>query len=287
MEKILVATDFSERSDRAIRRAVLLAKKFDAKILLIHVIDDDRPKRIVSTEWEAATALLTEQTRSLCDIDNVNCDYSIVAGDPFEGIVKASDELKPDILVVGPYRRQILKDVFIGTTAERVIRASRRPILMASGVPAGFYRHVLIAVDFSDCSADAVRVAQDIELEKHVAISVVHIFDTPGAGLISRSAMTEEQVNDYLEEEQERASHEMAAFLSKLNLEPVQCILRRNETSIAAMIYAAAKKSSADLLVIGSHGRSGITKMLLGSVAGEVLRTVDLDVLVVPPRRRP
>ncbi|RIK93928.1 MAG: universal stress protein [Proteobacteria bacterium] len=284
MEKILVATDFSERSDRAIRRAVLLAKKFDSTLSIVHVIDDDRPKRIVSTEWEVATVLLTEQTRSLCDIDNVTCDYSIVAGDPFEGIVKAADELMPDILVVGPYRRQILKDVFIGTTAERVIRASRQPILMANGVPAGFYRHALIALDFSDCSADAVRVVQDIELEKYTAISVVHVFDTPGAGLISRSAMTEAQVNDYLEEEQDCASREMAAFLSKLNLEPVQRILRRNETSIAAMIYAAAKESSADLLVIGSHGRSGITKMLLGSVAGEVLRSVDLDVLVVPPR---
>lgn len=196
MKRILVATDFSTRSDRAIRRATLLARTHGSSMTVVHVIDDDQPKRILKAERDAASVLLSEQARSLREIDGVDCDYSVVLGNAFEGIAKAAEETNCDLLVIGPHRRQALKDVFVGTTAERTIRASSRPILMANGVPAASYRHVLVAVDFSDCSADAVQAVRALCLDRNIAVSVAHVFDTPASGMMVRASSTEDQIKD-------------------------------------------------------------------------------------------
>jgi len=282
-----VATDFSERSDRAIRRATLLAQTFGASLTLIHVIDDDQPRRILRAEQQAVEAFLGEQTRSLREIDGLACTSRIVLGDPFEGITQAAREDEADLLIIGPHRRQVLKDVFVGTTAERTIRASERPVLMANGVPAGPYRRILLAVDLSGCSGDAVHAVQNLGLNAKAAVSVVHIFDAPASGLMYWSSSDEDRIKDYLAQEEERASGELAAFLTDFNLGPVQQILRPDETSVAHIICATAREASADLIVVGTRGRTGIAKTLLGSVAAEVLRSSDRDVLAVPPSRNP
>jgi nucleotide-binding universal stress UspA family protein len=283
MRCILVATDFSARSDRAIRRATLLARSYGSSITLVHVVDDDQPKRILEAEREAASALLSEQTRSLREIDGVTCDYRIVLGNAFEGIVKAAEEIDCDLLVLGPHRRQALKDVFIGTTAERTIRASGRPVLMANGVPAGGYRHVLLAIDFSNCSADAVRAVTRLGLGNHAAVSVVHVFEALATSLIPRASLTDAQVQDYLADVEERAGGELRAFLGNLNFDPARRVVKHNATSAADTIGKVAREVSADLVVVGTQGRTGIAKLMLGSVAEEVLRSGDSDILAVPP----
>lgn len=285
MKQILVATDFSARSDRAIRRATLLAKRYGATVTLLHAIDDDQPKRIVQAEREAASALLDEQARSLQDIDGLVCKVRIVLGDPFEGITKAVEEIAPDLLVMGPHRRQALKDVFVGTTAERTIRASRKPVLMANGVPAGFYSHALVATDLSACSANAVRTVLTFSLQKETSVSVVHVFEAPGSGHMARASMTDAQIKDYVADEKDRAAAELRIFLRDANFSPMHQLVKLNETSIVTTIHEVAQEIAADLIVVGTHGRTGITKLLLGSVAEEVLRSATSDVLAVPPQQ--
>lgn len=67
-------------------------------------------------------------------------------------------------MVMGQYRRQILREIFTGTTVERAIRRSRRPILMANAVPAQFYRRILIATDFSESAMHALQTARSLGL---------------------------------------------------------------------------------------------------------------------------
>ena len=285
MKNILVATDFSERSDRAIRRATLLAREFDGRMSLVHVVDDDQSRRIVQAEQREANAVLQEQVRSLREIDGLTCDFRVVLGDPFEGIALASREAKADLVVVGPHRKAALKDVFIGTTAERTIRTSDRPVLMANGNPAGPYRRILIAMDLSECSADAVRAVRTLALDRKASVSVVHVFDAPAVSMMHRASSTDDQIKDYIADEQERADGELRTFLGKLHLTPVQSILSPADRTPAHHICAAAREVSADLIVVGTRGRTGVAKILLGSVAEEVLRISDRDVLAVPPVR--
>lgn len=78
MKKIMLATDFSERSDRALRRAVILARAHDVVLEIVHVVDDDRTRRIVDHEVDDARQLLGEHARSLKDLDGVSCSTQIV-----------------------------------------------------------------------------------------------------------------------------------------------------------------------------------------------------------------
>jgi nucleotide-binding universal stress UspA family protein len=282
-KKFLVATDFSTRSDRALRRGTLLAQQLGATLTLLHVVDDDQPRRLIKAERTAAAAILKEHVRTLKQGDGLACDARIAEGDAFAGITLAAEELDVDLVVIGPHRRQLLRDVFIGTTAERTISASRRPVLMANGVPAGSYRHVLTATDLSPCSADALRALRRLGIEAGMAVSVMHVFDAVGTSLLTRGAVSEDSIKDFLDEEEVRAARDLDRFLAEAGFEPVRRIVRHNDSSTADVIVKAAREESADLLVVGTRSRAGIARFLLGSVAQEVLRTATIDVLAVPP----
>lgn len=73
----MAATDFSKRSDRALRRATLLAGQFEATMLLVHVVDDDQPRRIVDAERDTATTLLRQMSTTLRDVDGVACETRV------------------------------------------------------------------------------------------------------------------------------------------------------------------------------------------------------------------
>ena len=88
MTSILVATEFSPRSDRALRRAIILAASLRLPIRIVHVVDDDRPLPLVTADRQVAERLLDEQARTLEDVDGVSCDWRIANGDTFEGILR-------------------------------------------------------------------------------------------------------------------------------------------------------------------------------------------------------
>ncbi|MGV1015702.1 MAG: universal stress protein, partial [Methyloceanibacter sp.] len=180
MQRILVATDFSTRSDRALRRASLLARQSAAQMILVHVIDDDQPQRLVEFKRREATAFLQDLVKTLCADDGLPCESRVVLGVPFQRIIDTADELNADLIVLGPHRRQILRDTFLGTTAERTIRYSRHPVLMANAPPSGPYRSILIATDLSDCAGVAAQAAKDLGLLEGAEIVALHVLDVEG-----------------------------------------------------------------------------------------------------------
>jgi nucleotide-binding universal stress UspA family protein len=89
MTRIMFATDFSERTDRALGRAVILARAYGALPEIVHVVDHDRPRRMADHEVNDARQLLGKLARSLKDLDDVSCSTQIMQDNPFAGTVKA------------------------------------------------------------------------------------------------------------------------------------------------------------------------------------------------------
>jgi nucleotide-binding universal stress UspA family protein len=284
MKRILAATDFSSRSDRALRRASLLAKATGARLILVHVVDDDQPERLWQTERREAESMLNDLVDTVRETDEIACEARVILGDPFEAITKASSELDAELIVLGPHRRQILRDVFTGTTAERTIRRSRRPVIMANAAPHRRYAHVLIATDLSERSADAARTAKSLGLLDGVSLDVPHVFDASAISQMRRASATEHQIKDYITGEEGRAREELNEFVRRIGLTPAARSLRLCEASTAQAILDTAQETRADLIVMGTQGRSGVGKLLLGSVAEAVLRRAETDVMAVPPR---
>ncbi|MEC9346727.1 MAG: universal stress protein [Pseudomonadota bacterium] len=284
MKTILVATDFSERSDRALRRAILLARQFDAAILLVHVVDDDQPRRIVDTERDEAWTLLRQISATLRDVDGVACESRVILASPFVGIAQAVTDAAPDLLVIGPHRRQVLRDVFVGTTAERTFRSVDCPILMANATPAGPYRHVLLTTDLSDGSRDALRRYRRSGLNEHARSSLLYLFDAPALRLVLGNTMPRQHRDHYLADERTDAARELSRFMASTGLGNARPIVRHDDAGVPHEILKAADAEKADLIVVATHGRDGLTTMLIGSVTEQVLGNALIDVLAIPPQ---
>jgi universal stress protein E len=158
--KLLAATDFSTRSHRALRRAGLLAQARGAELALVHVVDDDQPKDLVAIEKREAERILAEQISAMPELCDAQCCPSVVAGDPFDGILRTAASVQADLIVMGAHRKQLLRDIFVGTTIERVIRTGPYPVLMVNDKVKQPYRNALAAIDMSEASANAIRTAQ-------------------------------------------------------------------------------------------------------------------------------
>ncbi len=283
MQRIMLATDFSERSDRALRRAVILAREHDAALDIAHVVDDDRPRRIVDREVVDARLLLSDLARSLTDLNGVSCTTRVLLDDPFAGIVKAVAEAPPDLLVIGPHRRQILRDAFVGTTAERTIRSVRCPVLMVNGPPVGPWRHVLVATDLSEQAGSALARFARSGLGRRAQLSVLNVFDAPALRLALSGSVGREGQQDYLEVLRAETRRALATFTSEASVGQADRIVRHNQTTVATEILKTVDEVKADLIVVATHGKGAVARMALGSVAQQVLKEAKIDVLAMPP----
>lgn len=285
LKVVLAATDFSARSDRALRRAAALAKEAGARLVLLHVVDDDQPSRLVDAECELAETALADAIREYGYLSGLQCTAIVARGVVFDGIVKVAEQQRADLCVIGSHRRAFLKDIFIGTTAERVIRNSSFPVLMANADPAQPYATSLAPVEMSDCSAQALRTALRLGLLPRAGLTVLHVYDAAAAGMLNYAGVRPSRRDDYLRDAQAQASLELVSFLRSVDLGGVDPVsLVKEGASVAAAIVEVASATRPDLVVIGTHGRRGVIRLLLSSVAEEVLRCVQKDVLVIPSR---
>jgi universal stress protein E len=283
--QIVAATDFSTRSQRALRRAGLLAQSSGAKLAVVHVVDDDQPQDLVEIERREAERLFAEQINAMAELRGVPCRPMVVAGNPFDGILRTAAATKADLIVMGAHRKQFLLDVFIGTTVERVIRTGSYPVLMVNNEVTQPYRTVLAAVDMSEPSGNAIRAAKSAGLIGDEGITLLHAFFPLGKGKMSMAGIDRAVIDEYVAGERQRAIAELAAFAAANELGDQRLSLRVEEGGAFEVISRAVEETRPDLLVIGTHGRSGLLKVLLGSVTEEALRSLNTDILAVPPVR--
>lgn len=280
--RILAGTDLSSRADRALSRAALVAATAGAELLVLHAVDDDQPRRLVEAERREATAILGEQVAALGPARKPPIVPLIEEGDPFEAILRVAETWDAELIVLGEHRRRPLRDIFAGTTVERVMRHGCRPVLMVNRPPAGPYRHVLAATDLSEHAARAVRTAARLGLLDQARLTLLHAFEPPGLGALALADAPAAAVAAHEADAASEAAAGLAASVAALGL-PFRPDQRAVAGRAASAIAQAADRSRPDLVVIGTAGAGFLRRAILGSVAAEVLATVRCDVLAVPP----
>lgn len=281
IDRILVATDLSTRSDRALRRAILIARRVGASLSLVHVVDSDLPARMVEAERAAAAAILNDAVETIRDGDGVDAEARVVADDVPSGILDAADEIDARLIVLGPHRTRF-RDVFVGTTVERIVRRSRRPVLVAVQPPAADYRRTLLAMDFDEGSKAAARAALAMGAFEHTDVTLIHAFDAPAARAMRRAMESPDEVEAYVAVERRRAAERLRDLVAELGLPPSDRRIAPIEGTPARSLVEAAASEAADLLVMGTNKRKGFERLLIGSVTENVLRDVSADVMIVP-----
>ncbi len=279
MKTFLMATDLSARSERALDRALNLAAEHGAALTVIHVVDADLPASLAEEQAEAARRTIGDHIRKTTGRDAEDITVTVAFGRSHAEILAMAEKTAADLIIVGVHRADAFMDLFRGTTAERVIRAARVPVLLVSEKGDKPYRKIMVGVDFSVYSKRALAFALDFA--PRASFHVVHAYDVPFGGfLYGRNKQTEAHRRDQVGFERTKQS-EMTAFLAGFETQKPRFkpVLKQGEAQ--QVISQQASRLNPDLLVIGTHGLTGLAHAFLGSVAEDMLRNPPCDVLTV------
>jgi nucleotide-binding universal stress UspA family protein len=207
----------------------------------------------------------------------------VADGVPFDEIAKAATEWEADLIVIATHGYTGLKHVLLGSTAERVVRHAPCPVLVVRGrgkrgVKVDFspdkVRSILVPVDFSEASLDALPHALALARRSEAQVTLLYVMEPFHEDMFLDSAQIQRVAKV--------AAHERLGRLADATKKSWPRTGRelRNGRPVPT-ITALAKRTNADLIVMGTHGRTGLQRGLIGSVAERVLREAPCPVLVV------
>jgi nucleotide-binding universal stress UspA family protein len=273
---ILVGTDLSDRSERACERAIWLGRERAATVELLHVVEEGLVVQLRERERALAEEYLRDWLVSLSQADRPGAKVAI--GHPLAGILDEAHEQNADLIVLGEPGKTGLKELFVGTTAERVARHSDRPVLIVKRRPSEAYRRVFVAIDFSEAASRALKAAY--EIAPTAEFLAVHAWQVPAVGLATRQA-AENNVHDENELLRQHVARQASDHLVALEAsQPRPPRIKMIEGNPSFVIRTAIGSFHPDLLAIGTHARSGIAVTMVGSLAREFLIDAPCDVLV-------
>ena len=287
---LLLATDFSDWARRAEEYACVLAATWRIPLTVMTVLefppgmDPDYAvnKQYLTDRMHDASNRLAEfkeRTRRRGIVTTTH----IARGIPSERVIAAAQSQEADLLVVGTRGKSGLAHVLLGSTAERVIRSAPCPVL---AIPAPkddrsteesiSLKRILVPTDLSDCSLDAVEYAAVVAVQSQASVELLHVLEPVYYGIDFAFEHADER-----EKKRKRvaqALEDLSANLSKAGVATKTCI-RGGMPSDTILEYL--KTSASDLIIMGTHGRRGLSHLLAGSVTEAVLRRGTCPVLAV------
>jgi len=272
--QILLASDLTERSRCALVRAVQLKRATAAGMTLLHVAEPGLTGELANSREAAAMATLEAHLSDVSTGKLRRVLIKVAVGDPVAAIVAEAESRDADLVVLGQPGKHRIKELFAGTTAERVIRYSRRPVLVAKVTSDQPYQRVVIAFDRSEAAERALATA--LALAPRAEFHLVYASQSPKAG---RGEEEAEGMQILLENAGKQATRRSLYRHTKLTMEV-------REGAPVHTITSALQAFDADLLAMGTHGRGRLQTALFGSVAQELLAASPCDVLLTRPQWR-
>lgn len=286
MTRLFVATDLTERTRIAERRAALIAQRKGWTMELVHAVDNEQPKAVVALHRQEAERILGAACTTLTAEVSQPCTPRVVLGDPAEALASEAARERAALIVLGPHRRRLIRDIFVGTTGERVIRAASTPVLSVHAEPGGYWRRMLLALDGSVASGAAVAAVRALGLLDPGNVVAVIAAEAPAAGMLRRSGASAADVDAAEAALRREALATLAAVLPRGGFACAREIITDDVGSTAEILCRAADRLGCDLIAMGTRGSGGLGGFALGSVASAVLARATVDVLVVPPTNR-
>ena len=277
IKHILVGTDLSERSQRAFERAAQLSRERRATLALLHVVESGLVAAVGERRHAFAEEYLREWLAKLAEADRAGARFNVESGEPFAIIIEQARERGADLIVVGEPGKTGLKELFVGTTTERVVRHSDRPVLVVKQPTTNAYRRVLVAADFSEGASRALESA--FQVAPGAEFLLVHAWQVPpvGFGTLQAAEKAMAQENELLRKRLERQAQDQLVGLASPARPPRIEMVVGNPFFV---IRDAIASFQPDLLAMGTHARSGIAIAMVGSLAREFLVEAPCDVLV-------
>lgn len=294
-KSMVVGVDFAVETRAAVSECIRLAAKSGAAVHGVHVIDSEvaaQLKEVMGQDAGTIEAQLIEDARravvefagSVAGTAKLNVDVRIDRR--VHGIIASCVDHQAELLVLGARSEEDRKRGF-GATAIECARLSPCHVLLVRGSQPGVFRRVVACVDFSETSIEALSLAAMVASSDGAELHVLHVYSPPWAALHYRSPtpqLTQEFRTEYLNALRRR----LEALVEPIERDVIQRKAKvelYEASSHRQGLLGYASSVGADLMVLGTHGRSNMRDMLLGSVAERVLRDSECSVLAVRPAR--
>jgi nucleotide-binding universal stress UspA family protein len=292
ISRILIPTDGTPCSEHATRVAFELAKRVNARVLLTHIADErgtspfserrgvrQRFGKVMLEYWvDEAERLGLYASYMLDSSRNVT-----------ESIVNMASDEHCDLIVMGTHGREGIPRLVQGSVAEGVLKNTPLPVMLVHHTPRPFeplFHRILVAVDGDEISDTALTHASELAQTLKATLDVLHVIPDVAAGFRNLES-TSRDVQRFVDEA-ENESHEIIAHAwSQIRgsaIEPNRIEVfetRLNSAKIQDVILRHAKQRKIDLIVMGTHTRTGLARFVMGSVAEGVVHHTSLPVLLV------
>jgi len=295
LERIQIATDFSDNAEAAVAWAAEIARPHGARLRLVHTLTlptatpDYLPAQTDFGEElrHAALSRLEESADELRD-QGLEVEVDLRVGIPSQAILAAAKEHPPDLLVLGTRGLTGLAHLLLGSTAERVVQRAECPVLTIHPGDADRHRQirtVIVPTDFSEDASQAIECALRLlsRLDHEVELVLLNAYHLPieytAYGPIPTSV---NYLKDVASEAQDRL-REIAEGFQREGLK-VETVCR--EGFAPDVILEEAESREADLIAMGTHGRSGLSHLLLGSTAERVVQKAPCPVMTIRRREK-
>ncbi|WP_372480865.1 universal stress protein (plasmid) [Halomicrobium sp. HM KBTZ05] len=278
-DDILVPTDGSTCAAVALSAAEAMAKRYGATIHLLSVADARIEDHTVGDESQhAAHEAIVRDAR-----ENLSAEIGVVEaverGLPHEAIVEYADEASVDLVIMGTHGRTGVQRYVLGSVTEKVLRLAETPVLTVRGEDADVrptpFEDVLIPTDGSDAANAAIDPALDIAGAYDARVHTLSAIEPLSMGVDVRSHV----IVEALEERAQAAVDGVAERAESASLGPIETAVEFGDPYRQIRNYV--EENDIDLVVMGTHGRSGVERFLLGSVTEKLVRTSAAPVMTV------
>jgi nucleotide-binding universal stress UspA family protein len=284
VRRILWPTDFSTGAGRAFPHAAAMAAWHEAELHVLNVKEEEtEADASFPVSQETLTDLLTAEgdPPQHVDLDALTLvQEQQEHASPAQSIVTYAENHDVDLVVAGTPGRRGLQRLLIGSVAEEVLRTAPCPVLTVRDkqdvAPAWSVRNVLVPIDFSDAALDALRHAKELALTYGAQITLLHAVEEvvyPSAYGVEPANLPGPQVIDRVEQN--------LAELVRTEVGYEHVVIEAKVGYAPSIILDYAGANEVDLVVIATHGRTGLERMLLGSVAERIVRRSSAPVFVV------
>lgn len=291
ISKILVPLDGSTAAEAVLPYVERIATPAHARVLLLAAVDrprdwgGDTGGDLKGERHEAETYLRRLQAR-LASATGNDVETEVVASEPAEAVLAVSEKTQPDLIAMTTHGRSGVARWVLGSVAAKLLHATHTPMLVVRPPvdgkqgDASALTKILVPLDGSELAASVLPFAADLAKSLGASIALFHavfepVMTYPGAGAVFDAGTLKEM---------ESAAHEYLASTASdlaakgVRTDPVVAIGNATDG-----IVWAAEREGAGLIVMSTHGRSGIGRIVLGSVADAVVRRTSLPVVVVRP----
>jgi nucleotide-binding universal stress UspA family protein len=281
-DTILVPTDGSDPAGAAARHARLLATELDAAVHVLSVVSDvggrENPRTVAEGAAADAASLIGGEDTSAVGTA-IEATTAVREGEPAETILTHADEIGADLIVMGTHGRTGVDRVVSGSVTEHVTRHSEVPVFTVRGdepVPTR-YERLLLPTDGSSCAETAVDQAARLATAFGATVEVVSVVDVNTVASQSELVNARQVVGE-IETQSETAVERVADRLREAGVTTETVVLQGTP---ATTVADRAEETGADLIVMGTHGRTGIGRFLLGSTTERLIRHAPTPVLSV------